>query len=305
MGKKNWLRPFVYLLFLFSASIFISCAKSPPVKLDPESQEFYELASLIMSNEENKMFRLLPDEESRREFIREFWEKRDPFPETPENEFQQEFLTRVKYADQRFREGGKGRNTDRGRVYILLGPPDKTDEIFTHDDPSVRGSILLWIYYDHDLGIEFVDEKGIGQYRLREVSGNLFEAMDFNRLGGRFGPGSVFKKRMINFKLDYHHKEKKLFIYLPAKALNFSEDEEGYNYLSLRFVFYIYNRKGQRIGKYTEDRLYRVNLENYLKLKEVEFSFGLDLPDGRGYIDVTIEGRGEKAGRIRKLFDIS
>jgi len=80
MGKKNWLRPFVYLLFLFSASIFISCAKSPPVKLDPESQEFYELASLIMSNEENKMFRLLPDEESRREFIREFWEKRDPLP---------------------------------------------------------------------------------------------------------------------------------------------------------------------------------------------------------------------------------
>ncbi|MBC7364250.1 MAG: GWxTD domain-containing protein [Candidatus Aminicenantes bacterium] len=292
------------VFLLIGSFLLADCSRIPMPQLDPESRQFYELAKLIISKEEDKIFRLLPDAESRKEFIREFWEKRDPFPETPENEFQQEFLARVFFADQRFKEGGKGRDTDRGRIYIFLGPPDKIDEVFTHYDPSVRGSIITWIYYDYGLGIEFVDERGTGQYKIRQISGDIFEAMDILKLGGRFGPDSVFKDRVVKFELKYLDKEKKIKISLPVKSLNFSEDEEGNNFVDLQFVFYVYTLNGQKIGKYVENRIYKVSLRELLELKEISFYFDLELPGGKGIVDVTISGRGEKGGRIRRLFEI-
>jgi GWxTD domain-containing protein len=291
-------------VFLLGCLVLAGCSSLPRPKLDPESREFYELARLIMSREEDKIFRLLPDAESRKEFIQEFWEKRDPFPETPENEFKQEFMSRVIYADQRFREGGKGRDTDRGRIYIYLGPPDKFDEVFTHYDSSVRGSIITWIYYNYGVGIEFVDERGTGQYKIRDISGNLFEAMDLIKLGGRFGPDNVFKDRIVRFELEYLENEKQIKIILPVKSLNFSEDEEGNYFVDLQFVFYVYGRDGKKLGKYVEDRIFKVSLREFTELKEAPFYFDLELPGGQGIVDVTISGRGEKGGRIRRLFEI-
>ncbi|RFT14804.1 MAG: hypothetical protein OP8BY_2381 [Candidatus Saccharicenans subterraneus] len=293
------------LVIVAVGSLFlVACGGSPRVKLDPESQEFYDIAQMIMSREESKIFRLLPDAESRKEFIKEFWEKRDPFPDTPKNEFKDEFMARIIYADQRFKEGGKGRNTDRGRIYIFMGPPDKFEEIFTHEDTSVRGSVIYWYYYNYNLGIEFVDEKGTGQYRIRRYEGDFFEAMDILKLGGSFGPDNIFKRRLVKFQLDYDKKEKKVTIVLPAKDLNFSEDEEGAFYVDLDFVFYLYDRAGRRLGKYTENRVFKATIQEYPDLKEVPFYFDFELPEGKGYIDVTISGRGEKSGRIRRLFEI-
>lgn len=284
--------------------ILAACGGGPKLKLDPESQEFYDIAQMIMSREEAKIFRLLPDAESRKEFIKEFWEKRDPFPETPRNEFKDEFMARIIYADQRFKEGGKGRNTDRGRIYIFMGPPDKFEEIQSPVDTSARGTRIYWYYYNYGLGIEFVDEKGTGQFRLNRYEGDFFEAMDILKLGGYFGPDNIFKQRVVKFQLDYDKEEKKATIVLPAKALNFSEDEEGAFYVDLDFVFYIYDRTGKRVGKFNENRLFKVTIQEYPDLKEVPFYFDLEVPGGKGYIDVTISGRGQKTGRIRRLFEI-
>jgi GWxTD domain-containing protein len=292
------------VVVLLSGLILVACGGGPRVKLDPDSQEFYDVAQMIMSREEAKIFRLLPDAESRKEFIKEFWEKRDPFPETPRNEFRDEFMARIIYADQRFKEGGKGRNTDRGRIYIFMGPPDKFEEIFTHEDTSVRGSVIYWYYYNYGLGIEFVDEKGTGQYRIRRYEGDFFEAMDILKLGGSFGPDNIFKQRVVKFQLDYDKEDKKATIVLPAKALNFGEDEEGAFYVDLDFVFYVYDRTGKRVGKFNENRLFKVTIQEYPDLKEVPFYFDLEVPGEKGYIDVTISGRGEKTGRIRRLFEI-
>lgn len=302
--KNSFLASAMAVAVLVSGVILAGCSLSPRMKLDPESQEFYDIAQMIMSREEAKIFRLLPDAESRKEFIKEFWEKRDPFPETPRNEFKDEFMARIIYADQRFKEGGKGRNTDRGRIYIFMGPPDKFEEIFTHEDTSVRGSVIYWYYYNYGLIIEFVDEKGTGQYRIRRYEGDFFEAMDILKLGGSFGPDNIFKQRVVKFQLDYNREEKKVTIVLPAKALNFSEDEEGTFYVDLDFMFYIYDRTGKRIGKFNENRLFKVTIREYPDLKEVPLYFDLEVPGGRGYIDVTISGRGEKTGRIRRLFEI-
>ncbi len=301
---RNRIIKFSGLIVFLALLILASCATVQISKLDPESREFYELAQLVMTREEAKIFNLLPDAESRREFIKDFWEKRDPFPETPQNEFKDELLARVLYADKRFKEGGKGRNTDRGRIYIFMGPPDKFEEIFTHGDPSIRGSIIYWYYYKYGLVLEFADERGTGEYRLRRYEGDFFESMDILKLGGSFGPGDVFKDRVIKFQLDYDHKQKKIKIVLPAKSLNFSEDEEGKLYVDLEFTFFVYDRKGRKIDKFTVPGLFKVSIKEYTELKEVPFEFDYELPDGKGIIDVIISGRGEKGGRIRRLFEI-
>ena len=95
----------------------IGCGTSKKVVLDPESRDFYKTAQLIMTKEEKEIFNHLPDKESRGEFIEEFWAKRDP--DTEVNEFKQEFLKRINYANKYFKEGIPDWKTDRGRIYNI------------------------------------------------------------------------------------------------------------------------------------------------------------------------------------------
>jgi GWxTD domain-containing protein len=74
-------------------------------------------------------FQRLPDSVARSEFIVNFWKARDPKPETPENELQAEFERRVAFADRYFIQGEmRGSFTDRGTVFVLLGPPSRTSQ---------------------------------------------------------------------------------------------------------------------------------------------------------------------------------
>lgn len=79
----------------------------------------------IISDDEKKIFRELPNEAERERFIEQFWLARDPTPGTPENEYRDEHYRRIAYADQYYSEGrGEyGWRSDRGRIYIMLGPP--------------------------------------------------------------------------------------------------------------------------------------------------------------------------------------
>ena len=154
------------ILILASAS----CGPGGRVALDPVSKDFYEYARLIMTKPEKDIFLLLPDRESRTEFIEDFWAKRDPNPDTDVNEFKEEFYSRIEYVNKRFIEGIPGWKTDRGRIYIYLGPPDKIDQRPYINDPNVKG-LIWWGYYRYRLGIEFVDKTGDGRYSLGRQSG--------------------------------------------------------------------------------------------------------------------------------------
>lgn len=78
----------------------------------------------IIGAEEKKAFEQLRDNAARDRFIEEFWQRRDPTPGTPANEYREEHAARLKYVTQHFREGSTpGWKTDRGRVYIIHGPP--------------------------------------------------------------------------------------------------------------------------------------------------------------------------------------
>jgi GWxTD domain-containing protein len=118
----------------------------------------------IIAGREKAAFERLVTDAEREHFIEQFWRRRDPNPATPENEFKEEHYRRIAYANERFPSSSvAGWQTDRGRIYILHGPPD---EIESH--PGIRE---LWMYrhfdrLDKDLLVTFVDPDNSGELRL-------------------------------------------------------------------------------------------------------------------------------------------
>jgi GWxTD domain-containing protein len=81
----------------------------------------------IISDEESKAFKTLSNDEERDAFIENFWLRRNPNPDSPENEFREEHYRRIAYANEHFAAGKPGWKTDRGRIYISWGKPDSID----------------------------------------------------------------------------------------------------------------------------------------------------------------------------------
>lgn len=78
----------------------------------------------IITDEERKAFGRLETDEEREQFIEQFWLRRDPTPDTVENEYKEEHYRRIAYANERFASGFPGWRSDRGRIYITFGPAD-------------------------------------------------------------------------------------------------------------------------------------------------------------------------------------
>jgi GWxTD domain-containing protein len=140
-----------------------------------------EDVAYIITDDEKKAWKKLATDEEREQFIEQFWRRRDPDPDTEVNEYLEEHYERVAYANQHFTSGIPGWKTDRGRIYIMFGPPNEKE---THpsggmyDRPSYEGGgstttypFETWFYrYLPGVGsgieIEFVDPTGTGEYRI-------------------------------------------------------------------------------------------------------------------------------------------
>jgi GWxTD domain-containing protein len=81
----------------------------------------------IITDEEARTFKSLSNDEERDAFIEQFWLRRNPNPDSPENEFREEHYRRIAYANEHFAAGKPGWKTDRGHIYIAFGKPDSTD----------------------------------------------------------------------------------------------------------------------------------------------------------------------------------
>ncbi len=79
----------------------------------------------IITDQERAAFKQLSNDEERDNFIEAFWQRRDPTPDTEENEYKEEHYRRIAYANEHFAAGIPGWKTDRGRIYIMYGPADE------------------------------------------------------------------------------------------------------------------------------------------------------------------------------------
>lgn len=116
----------------------------------------------VASDRERKELLSLPVDK-RKEGWEEFWKKHDPTPLTPRNEFEEEYMRRVFYAEEHFSFGDKGYKSERGKVYIKLGPPD---EVESHPFDIDTRPYEIWYYYDRGIKFIFMDINGFGEYRI-------------------------------------------------------------------------------------------------------------------------------------------
>lgn len=176
----------VVLLFSFSAFAQPPDPENRPRKVTPERTNVIKdwienEGSLVMTPAEIRVFKALKTDDERENFIATVWSRRDPDPDTEENEFREEFYERIAYANQHFSSGKPGWKTDRGRIYIRWGKPDSVESRpsgGSHDRPSYEGGgstttypFEIWFYRHLDtvgdgIEVEFVDPSGTGEYRI-------------------------------------------------------------------------------------------------------------------------------------------
>jgi GWxTD domain-containing protein len=182
-----------FSLLILSFPIFAQKKNEPPKKQQNSKSAQQELenkalkkwldedVAYIITDEEKAAFKALKTDEEREQFIEQFWLRRDPTPDTIENEFKEDHYSRIAYANERFQSGKPGWKTDRGRIYILYGKPT---EIESHpaggqyERPFEEGGgststypFETWRYrYIEGIGneviLEFVDPTMSGEYHL-------------------------------------------------------------------------------------------------------------------------------------------
>jgi len=134
-----------------------------------------EDVAYIITAEERADFKKLQTNDEREKFIEQFWLRRDPTPGTPENEFKEEHYRRIAYANQHFSSSIPGWKTDRGRIYIIYGPPDEIDD---HSNETAKAPFQLWRYrfiegVGQNVIIQFTDTGRNGEYRMDSDPGLL------------------------------------------------------------------------------------------------------------------------------------
>jgi GWxTD domain-containing protein len=189
----------------------------------------------IITDEEQKAFKLLSNDEERDQFIEAFWQRRDPTPDTIENEFKEEHYRRMAYANEHFAAGIPGWKSDRGRIYIMYGPADEIESHpsgGTYERPMDEGGGSTstfpfedWRYrYLEGIGqeiiIEFVDTCMCGDYHMTmdrsekdallytpNAGLTLYEQMGMASKADRFSGGGLERLGTGPFNTDNQTKQ--------------------------------------------------------------------------------------------------
>jgi len=173
----------------------------------------------IITDEEEKAFKSLTNDEERDQFIEQFWQRRNPNPDSPENEYRDEHYARIEYANEHFAAGKPGWMTDRGHIYIAFGKPDSIDSHPSggnYERPMDEGGgststfpFEIWHYryiagIGDNIDIEFVDTCMCGDYHatidrsekdaLKHTPGaglTMYEEMGMSKKADRFTGGGL------------------------------------------------------------------------------------------------------------------
>jgi len=170
----------------------------------------------LMTPEEKRAFSRLLDSVARSEYVTAFWKARDPKPETNENEFRDELEKRAAFADARFAQGEtKGSQTDRGMVFILLGPPT-----YVGRKPLTSGE-------------DATDASALFQYRPSDVKAASLSGGTTSQRAARIdrvtGPGTKTNDAASNWREVWHYRHELLPRGIPYLQVDFEfVTKQGY-----------------------------------------------------------------------------
>jgi len=133
---------------------------------EEECDDLFDVSNPIARKGDSDSYAKLQTLESKRKYLFNFWKMRDQIPETPKNEFKEEYLERVHFVDEKYRTFVKrGAKTDRGRVHLQYGEPDEIDN---YPSEYNMKPYEIWHYYSIEGGVEFVfgDITGYNNYEM-------------------------------------------------------------------------------------------------------------------------------------------
>lgn len=289
----------IFLLFFFLPALYTSCTSRIirlERKLGKEDAEFLYQVDYIMTRKERKIFLELPDSE-REQFKEDFWKRRDPTPDTEENEFRTEYYNRLEAANELFRDERKeGYLTDRGRIYILFGPPQIRDIHLIEDRDPLSPLYMkcgeVWHY--GRFPVVFVDSNCTGNYRLATYDLSPFRNLDMSYgydveylhdLSQRLALAQetfLEEKDIFDFSLDVkkisiepNRAEAMVMVEVPYKGIWFKAEDEWLK-TTLELHLELKDFEGRLIWDY--DGVYEVKLrESELKEKRRE-KYKIEVP---------------------------
>ena len=157
----------------------------------------------IISDEEKKAFKQLTTDEEREQFVEQFWLRRDPTPDTEENEYKEEHYRRIAYSNDHYASGIPGWKTDRGMIYIKYGAPDEIDSHpsgGSYERPIDEGGGETSTYPFEDWRYRYID--GVG-------TNVIIEFVDASMSG--------------EYKISLDPEEKDALLYVPGAGLTMAE----------------------------------------------------------------------------------
>jgi GWxTD domain-containing protein len=232
-----------------------------------------------MTKEEIEIYRRLPDTESREEFIEEFWRIRDPDTSTAVNENKAEFEKRIQYANRWFawrnpgrrrvnpkqQERYRGWDTERGRIYIVLGAPDS----LIYDGTSLMNDgrkismpegrrVEVWGYWRLRLYVTF-RRGGMDRWHVSVPEPDLFHFLEAAKLNLIQSGSREEAKRRLTFETEY--KQGNILIFIPVTRLNLEEKDGRFlSQLQIEVNVYRDHKKVERLERaesfqWTEDQV--------------------------------------------------
>ncbi|MBN2245672.1 MAG: GWxTD domain-containing protein [Candidatus Aminicenantes bacterium] len=132
------------VVFIFLGTLLVFSVPMYSIAADKYEDWLKQEVDLIITDQEKKEFKKLKTDESKENYIKLFWAKRDPTPKTEKNEFKEEYYLRLEHVKDRFRYGYKtGLQTDQGKVYLLFGEP----KVFNQGPQSgAQQDAEIWVY---------------------------------------------------------------------------------------------------------------------------------------------------------------
>lgn len=264
-------------------------------KLNPEDKEFLSTVRYIITKEERKIFLELPESE-REEFKDEFWGRRDPDPNTEENEFKETYFERIEEANQMFRGGLPGWLQDRGRIYILFGPPTQRS---VHQMQAYSKSTEIWYY--GNFPVIFVDETGTGDYRLATL--DIVHSLEMVKAEETYQKKARPREKFFDF--DVHTRKSEENKIIVVVEIDFKDiwfvGDEGRLETMIALSVEVLDIEGRLILKGEEEYPVTLLEDDIGKEKSYVIEYPLVLKRGKYMVNLDVESRAGGEKRSKKL----
>ncbi len=295
--RKNFQKRIIFCLLLAIGIVSaLSCRLYMlEQKLDPPAKEFLSTVRYIITKEERKVFLELP-ESKREEFKEEFWHRRDPDPETEENEFKETYFERIEEANQMFRGGLPGWLQDRGRIYILFGPPTQRS---VHQMQAYSKSTEIWYY--GNFPVIFVDEMGTGDYKLATL--DVVHSLEMAKAEEAYQKEARPREKFFDF--DVHTRKNEENEVIVVVEIDFKDiwfvGDEGRLETTIALSVEVLDVEGKLVLKKEEEYPVTLLEDDIGKEKSYTIEYPLVLKRGEYTVNLDVENRAGREKRSKNL----